>query len=135
MKKNNDIKSILKLDKVVFDTIEFKRLGFKNDNKLKLNLQTEIFQRQDEETYKVMLHLIGEKEDEYSFDIILSGFFSFRTDETIEQQLKDELISSNSVAILMPYLRSEVSILTAQPDVECVVLPVLNVNNMFGHEE
>ena len=30
------MKSILRLDKVVFDKIEFDRLGFKNDTELKL---------------------------------------------------------------------------------------------------
>lgn len=30
-----DMKSILRLDKVVFDKIEFDRLGFKNDTELK----------------------------------------------------------------------------------------------------
>ena len=31
----------------------------------------------------------------------------------------------------MPYLRSEVSLLTAQPEVECVVLPPFNINKMM----
>ena len=32
----------------------------------------------------------------------------------------------------MPYLRSQVSLLTAQPEVECVVLPAFNVNAMLA---
>jgi len=40
-------------------------------------------------------------------------------------------VTKNSVAILTPYLRSEVSLLTAQPEVEYVVLPVFNINNML----
>ena len=35
-----DMKSILRLEKVVFDKIEFDRLGFKNDTELKLEIQT-----------------------------------------------------------------------------------------------
>ena len=37
-----DMKSILRLEKVVFDKIEFDRLGFKNDTELKLEIQTDI---------------------------------------------------------------------------------------------
>lgn len=34
----------------------------------------------------------------------------------------------------MPYLRSEVSLLTAQPETESVILPVFNVNNMIDNQ-
>ena len=51
--------------------------------------------------------------------------------QQINGDLKNELISKNSVAILMPYLRSEISLLTAQPETETVVLPVFNINRMM----
>ena len=60
----------------------------------------------------------------------ITGYFTFRT-EDVETDLKNELISKNSVAILMPYLRSEISLLTAQPETETVVLPVFNINRMM----
>lgn len=135
MDNNLKIESALKMNKVVFEKIEFERLGFKdNDTKLDLNLQTEILQRQDSDIYKVTLILKGIKRDEYRLEIVLSGYFSFESNAKLGQNEKDILISRNSVAILMPYLRSEVSILTAQPDVECVVLPVFNINNMFNQK-
>ena len=120
------MKSILRLDKVVFDKIEFNRLGFKNDTELKLEIQT----RKDKAAYKVTVIAIGEKPDEYTFHISITGYFTFRT-EDVETDLKNELISKNSVAILMPYLRSEISLLTAQPETETVVLPVFNINRMM----
>ena len=103
-----NINSILKLYKIVFDKIEFERLGFKNDKELEFELQSNIAQRQDTEIYKSTLILKGKKPEEYIFEISLTGFFSIET-----------------------YLRSEASILTAQPEVECVVLPPFNINSMF----
>jgi hypothetical protein len=35
----------------------------------------------------------------------------------------------------MPYIRSEVSLLTAQPETECFVMPVFNINAMFNEDE
>ena len=131
MEHKRNIQSILKLNKMVFDKIEFKRVGFKNDNELELEIQSNIAQRQEEEVYKVTLVLNGKKPEEYTFEISLSGFFSIETEDELTDDLKNSLITKNSVAILMPYLRSEVSLLTAQPEVECIVLPVFNVNNMF----
>ena len=49
----------------------------------------------------------------------------------MKEEMKNTLISKNTVAILMPYLRSQVSLLTAQPEVECVVLPAFNINKML----
>ena len=76
MGNSKSIESVLKLNKIVFDKIEFKRLGFENDNELELEIQSNISQRQDTEIYKVTLILKGKKPEEYTLEISLSGFFS-----------------------------------------------------------
>ena len=131
MEENKKIESVLKLNKIVYDKIEFKRLGFKNDRKLELELQSNVSRREDADIYRVTLLLKGNKPEEYMLEISLSGFFSIESEKELEKDLIDTLVTKNSVAILMPHLRSELSLLTAQPEVECVVLPVFNVNNMI----
>lgn len=132
MGNSKSIESVLKLNRIVFDKIEFKRLGFKNDNEFEVEIQSNISQRQGTEIYRVTLILKGIKPEEYTLEISLSGFFSIETKGGLTDDLKNTLITKNSVAILMPYLRSEVSLLTAQPEVEGVVLPPFNINNMLG---
>ena len=61
----------------------------------------------------------------------MTGYFSIETDDTIDDKLKNALVTKNTVAILMPYLRSELSLLTAQPGMECVVLPAFNINKVL----
>lgn len=73
----------------------------------------------------------GTKQDEYNIDISLSGFF--RVEGQVEDKTVQDLIKKNAVAILMPYLRSELTLLTAQPDTDSVVLPPFNINKMFGN--
>lgn len=131
MDNTKNIKSILKLDKMVFDKIEFQRLGLKKDSELEFEIQSNIAQKKDTEIYKSTLTLKGKKPDEYIFEISLTGFFSVELDDELTKEIKNTLISKNTVAILMPYLRSEVSILTAQPEVDCVVLPPFNINSMM----
>lgn len=127
-----EINSVLSLDKLVFDKIEFKRLGMKNENEIEFNLQITINTKTNEDIYKVTLTLIGNKEKEYSMEIILSGYFSFDNNEELTGEDKKTLINQNAVAIIMPYLRSQVSLLTAQPEVDCVVLPPFNIVNMLA---
>lgn len=129
---NNQMESYLLLDHLVFDHIEFTRHGFrKNDSvpAFSLEVKTGNFSEMDD-LYRVTLILQGEKEAEYSLSITLSGFF--KVNNTVPDYIdKNVLIQQNAVAILMPYLRSEVTLLTSQPETDAVVLPVINVANML----
>jgi len=127
----NEIKSVLELNKLVFDKIEFKRFGFKNENEGEYEIEGHYSENTEENIYKVTLLLRCNKKDEYKFDISLTGFFSFDNTQPLDKKTKEELISKNSIAILMPYMRSQVSLLTAQPEVDCVVLPPFNINNFI----
>lgn len=124
--------SILTLQKMVFDRIEFVRKGFKNSNELKFELKVQIG-LDENDTYKVTLVLNGTKQDEYDIAISLSGFFEVEGQEKLDDKVVQDLISKNAVAILMPYLRSELTLLTAQPDTDSIVLPPFNINKMFGN--
>lgn len=126
----SDINSTLVLQNLVFDKIEFNRKGFKNNEELKFAIQVQIGTMEDG-TYKVTLILQGDKKEEYEFLVSLSGFFEIDKNDFLSDERKHDLINKNAVAILMPYLRSEVSILTAQPEVDCVVLPPFNINKML----
>lgn len=119
------------MEKIVFDKIEFNRLGFSSDKELEIEIQSSIAKRGNEDVYRITLILKGNKPDEYIFEIILSGFFTIEQREELTEELKDALITKNAIAILMPYLRSEASLLTTQPGMECVVLPAFNINKML----
>jgi preprotein translocase subunit SecB len=125
----NKISSALVLQRLVFDKIEFNRKDFKNDNELEFQIEVQI--GVDEDDYKVTLILNAEKKDEYDFLISLSGFFTIEKDDGLTKEQSMNLIHKNAVAILMPYLRSEVTLLTAQPEMDCVVLPPFNINKML----
>ena len=122
--------SVLTLQKMVFDKIEFNRKGFKNTQELKFELQVQIGLGEND-AYKVTLVLKGTKQDEYDIAISLSGFFKVEGQEQVKDQTVHDLVSKNAVAILMPYLRSELTLLTAQPDTDSVVLPPFNINKML----
>lgn len=54
-------KSVLRMDKIIFDKIEFRRLGLSSNQELEIELNSGITQKQDEEVYKVTLVLKGNK--------------------------------------------------------------------------
>lgn len=118
---------VLKLNALVFDDITFKRLGMHSDNELEISFSVSIGTNiADQDIKKVSVKVLGEKREEYSFEVQASGFFSY------EGNAEDSIIQQNAVAIVMPYIRSEVSLLTAQPGVEPVVIPPLNIAEMMS---
>lgn len=129
----NKAGSSLLLQRLVYDKIEFERKGFKNDNELIFEMQVQITSR-EENQYKVTLVFEGNKEKEYRFLISLSGFFAIDSRDGLSDKKVEELISRNAVAILMPYLRSEVTLLTSQPEMDSVVLPPFNINKMMENK-
>lgn len=72
---------------------------------------------------------MSDDEDSTSLEIVVSGIFEFKAD--LEPDLKEVIITKNTMAILFPYLRSQVTLLTAQPDIEPVVLPPININALL----
>lgn len=130
-----DYKSVLNLEKLVFDKIQFERLGFKNDNQLNYHFESRFAKKKGEEIYRVTLIYKGNKEEEYTMEICLTGFFTFRSEDDLSDETKKNLVNINAVSILMPYLRSQISLVTAQPEMECVVLPPFNINNMLQSQD
>lgn len=127
-------KCILKLERLFFQNIEFKRIGLRNDNAPKFELATMISQN-DEKLYKVAVRIQGEKKDEYEISVEINGIFDLSDTDDVSDELKREVISKNAVAILMPYLRSEISLLTAQPETESVVLPPFNIASLMERKK
>lgn len=74
-----------------------------------------------------------DEQETATLEIVVSGIFEFRT--KLEQEKKDIIITKNTVAILFPYLRSQVTLMMAQPDIEPVVIPAININALLKNME
>jgi preprotein translocase subunit SecB len=127
--------SALQLRELLFDSIRFERTGSKNDKKLKEELSAQIGENKAEGLYKIVLSLKFWKEDEYEGDIVLHGIFSFESGTSLDEKMKSRIIRENTVSIMMPYIRSELTLLTSQPGVEAVVLPPFNIRKMLSDQE
>ena len=131
-----DTMSPLQLEQLVVEKLEFNRTKFElSDSSLELKLEVEIMQEISEnqdrniEIYKTSLIQTGVKSDEFNFTVKLTGIFSLDLSHNLTEEEKEFIISKNTVAILMPYLRSQVTLLTSQPGLQQIMLPIFNVGN------
>ena len=130
-----EIFSELRLENVVFDHIEFDRKDFKKTNADPgIRLKVQVGENEDS-VHRTNLICIITKKDEYDINISLSGYFTFQSDSSLDEKNKKDIIENNTVSILMPYLRSEITLLTTQPDMEPVVLPVINVRKLMKNDK
>lgn len=120
-----DNNCVLKLNHLVFDEISFNRVNFKSESDLKFDIGFH-FEQRDGGEFIAGIRVSGEKEDEYAFVVRASGYFYL--EEGVEG--RDIIAKQNAIAIVFPYVRSQISLLTAQPEVDAVVLPPMNIAQM-----
>lgn len=131
MKNVQEEKCVLILENMVFDKISFVRKDFESDSDPVFSFEISAGKKNNADIYKVTIDMSVKKEGEYEIEIGLSGFFSINTTALEANTDISELISKNTVAILMPYMRSELTLLTAQPGMESIVMPPININAMM----
>lgn len=123
--------NILKIHHFVFDSINFQRKGFHQKAKGKKEIPAQInvnVRRIDTNRYIVTLSVEIEKREEYTASVSISGYCEI--DDNAEQ--KDIILQQNAPAILFPYARAQLSLLTAQPETEPIVLPVVNFQSLYA---
>lgn len=131
---NKSVLSVLKMEHIVFDELSFKRLGFQQDNEeLENEISVSVSQTESDSVYGVTLRYTGHKADEYDVGVQLTGYFEF--DGECEEKLRNELLQKNAAAILFPYLRAQLTLLTTQPETEPIIMPVFNINAMLEQAE
>ena len=122
---NMENNCILKLNHLLFDEITFNRVNFKSKNDLQVEFGFAFNKRENGE-FVSSIRIIWKKKDEYNFVVRASGYFQIS--EAVEDS--DILIQQNAIAIVFPYIRSQISLLTAQPEVDPVILPPMNIAQM-----
>lgn len=129
---NNETKnglSSLTLDHIVFDYIHFDRKNFLvKDNNRNINTGVRVgMEETDSTSYRVVLGVMVENPDEYTVEVQATAYISI--DETLN--VPEKTIKKNVAAILFPYVRAQLTLVTSQPETEPIVLPAVNVSTII----
>lgn len=136
MKIDNKIKSVLKLENLIINKIEFERgLQDIDQNELSVKINHNISFIKEDEIHRVDLMVAIEDENElFRLKLNLSGFF-FVDMENIDEEMKESLLKRNTLSILFPYLRTQISLITTQPGMKPIILPPININALLENKE
>lgn len=128
--------SVLQFDNYTVEELLFKKEPVKadqNEFQLQPHFEQEIVNLGDDK-YDVHLSFdITPTEDHpMPFHIhvaIVGHFIYFDQDETIDANLKDHILQTNTISILFPFLRQIVATLTNNANVATLMLPIMNFND------
>lgn len=130
----NQNKSIMQLTNLYFKNISFSREKLNIDDNLKIFFDHEI-RKNDNDTDVVLSVLINDENNALKLSVELVGTFAFSNSENVNKNLYDNLINKNAIAILFPYLRSQVTLITSQPNMTPIILPPININTLLKNDE
>lgn len=128
--QSEKVESVLHMSHLVCDELTFERFGFRGSVETRYNFSRGI-EKDGEGAYRVMLAIEADRDDEFKAKVQMTGYFSISEDNP----QKDILLEKNAIAIIFPYARSQMTLLTSQPETVPVIVPVVNINNLFEENE
>lgn len=133
MRKLEKAKSILTLKRAVIDKLNFERFS---DDVTQIDEEGEInfhhsIEQQEQYTFRVSLGVSLMSKSKYNMEVQISGIFTMTEDSVLGKKI----LLNNTIAILFPYLRSQLTLLSSQPGFEPVILPVMNINALLNDEK
>lgn len=119
----NKMQSDLKMENFHFVECSVARSAFIENGPLSFNLRKDINQL-DDGSYIVVLTLIISKETaDLNVKVVAAAKFTMDSENT---ELVKSIMDTNAVAIMFPFVRSQVSLLTTQPGMTPIIIPPIN---------
>lgn len=85
----------------------------------------------DESVIKVTIDTsVSDKGGNLSLELQAVGIFNI-DNKTTDQSIYEHLVKVNTVAIMFPFVRSQISLLTTQPGIQPIMLPPINLNTLI----
>lgn len=84
-----------------------------------------------EDLVRVGLKTILKSDNGMELLMTIIGEFELLNYRDIPRQAAKEILEKNTVAIMFPYLRSQVTIVSSQPNMPSINIPPININNML----
>ena len=120
-----DMRSNLQMKDFYFSRFSFVRDKVIKDGELNVDLQKNIISKGDHE-YNIILTTTIEKDD-MNIELVAEAQFLYESDDYSREE---SIINTNTVAIMFPFIRSQVTLLTSQPGMIPIILPAINTQKL-----
>jgi len=124
-------KSVLVSKKIYVENMSFQRTkGNATLIKFSRSAVVKNVEQIEENVFRCTLSVnMVDNNDEAKLEVTVVGIFEIHAD--IPKETKEVIVAKNTMSILFPYIRSQITLLTSQPEVVPVVLPPVNINALL----
>lgn len=117
------MKSELKMNNLFFPQCTIERKAVVESGEMNLNLKKEIKEIENG-CFVVTLTLSISKDQELNVKVVAEATFSMDNED---KEFVRNIMNNNTVAIMFPFIRSQVSLLTTQPGMAPIIVPPINI--------
>lgn len=124
------IQSSLRMKNFYFSESSILRTSKISNGKYTVDVK-KVIQPNENHSYNVTVVLTIKKGDELNLKVSANADFEFVTGGNGDEE---NMIENNTVAIMFPFIRTQVSLLTAQPAMNPIVLPPIDTSKLVNGE-
>lgn len=126
----------LQMNELYFSKYDFVQTREDNDTEYETSFQIEYaVNNQNASKFRIKINTrVKNKTDSVLLNLETIGVFTVDK-EGVNDDIGDYLIKVNTVAIMFPFIRSQISLLTTQPGLEPILLPPININALMDSEK
>lgn len=125
----------LQLLDLYFPSFEFNQQRESNDNEYSTSFNIEYaVNNVDDTKVKITINtIVKNSSDTLRLALQIVGIFKIDKND-LDSETLEHLVKTNTVAILFPYIRSQVSLLTTQPGLMPVIIPPFNITALIADQ-
>lgn len=126
--QENVVSDVLKMEKLYFKFINFNASGHEADSEGVANVFFKEKHDVDGAAITIDLSCKIEVTDIFVLELCLVGIFTANS-------IENDKIVPNAIAVMFPYLRAQVSLMTAQPNIPNISLKPININALLEEQK
>ena len=133
---NNENNGKLILLDLGFTKFSFNRRQVVNSDNAQISISVKYDRKIDDDNEVKVTIETSLKGDNDSYDLSLTTVGTFKIDfPNSSKEFIEIIMQRNTVAIMFPYIRSQITLLTSQPGFKPIVLQPINVNELIESEK
>lgn len=127
-----NIGSNLRIENIYFSELSFTREEYIKDS-FEINHSIDVeYSDISKNSIKVsIIYNCKAKKQEFEVKAVINGRFELTNYETFDDDTVEAILKINTLAILIPYLRSQVVLLTSQIGMSPIQLPLINAELLY----
>lgn len=128
VKEEEILSKALRMKSLYFKEIKFEATGKKANDEGMANVAFNEKHNIVDKTIEIDLLCKVEVENVFELELCLNGTFE-------AGNIENKCVLPNAIAIMFPYLRAQVSIMTAQPNIPTISLKPVNINALLEKQK